>query len=122
MAYYDEVFDAGGAPRDHAAALATALEQLGHDGLVEAGHRRDSIFMRQGITFEVGGTDGDSPVDRPFPLDLVRVADGSWKVLEDNVRTPSGISYMLENRRAMTRLLPGLFSSYRVRPVDHYPM
>ena len=54
--------------------------------------------------------------------DLVRDADGSWKVLEDNVRTPSGISYMLENRRAMTRLLPGLFSSYRVRPVDHYPM
>ena len=154
--------------------------------------------MRQGITFEVGGADGDAAVDRPFPLDLVprilpvdewrtikrglaqriralnrfvddvyhgreivhdgvvpwplvvsrpefaraahgirppggvychvsgcdlvRDADGSWKVLEDNVRTPSGISYMLENRRAMTRLLPGLFSSYRVRPVDHYPM
>jgi uncharacterized circularly permuted ATP-grasp superfamily protein len=53
--------------------------------------------------------------------DLVRDADGSWKVLEDNVRTPSGISYVLENRVAMTRLLPGLFSSYRVRPVDHYP-
>jgi uncharacterized circularly permuted ATP-grasp superfamily protein len=53
--------------------------------------------------------------------DLVRDADGSWKVLEDNVRTPSGISYVLENRRAMTRLLPGLFEHYRVRPVDHYP-
>jgi uncharacterized circularly permuted ATP-grasp superfamily protein len=53
--------------------------------------------------------------------DLVRDGDGSWKVLEDNVRTPSGISYVLENRVAMTRLLPGLFSSYRVRPVDHYP-
>jgi uncharacterized circularly permuted ATP-grasp superfamily protein len=53
--------------------------------------------------------------------DLVRDHDGSWKVLEDNVRTPSGISYVLENRVAMTRLLPGLFSSYRVRPVDHYP-
>src|SRR5689334_23434555 len=53
--------------------------------------------------------------------DLVRDADGSWKVLEDNVRTPSGISYVLENRNAMTRLLPGLFSDYRVRPVDHYP-
>ena len=39
--------------------------------------------------------------------DLVRDADGSWKVLEDNVRTPSGISYVLENRVAMTRLLPG---------------
>ena len=53
--------------------------------------------------------------------DLVRDADGAWKVLEDNVRTPSGISYVLENRRAMTRLLPGLFEHYRVRPVDHYP-
>jgi uncharacterized circularly permuted ATP-grasp superfamily protein len=53
--------------------------------------------------------------------DLVRDADGSWKVLEDNVRTPSGISYVLENRNAMTRLLPNLFASYRVRPVDHYP-
>jgi uncharacterized circularly permuted ATP-grasp superfamily protein len=54
--------------------------------------------------------------------DLVRDADGSWKVLEDNVRTPSGISYVLENRTAMTRLLPQLFAEYRVRPVDHYPM
>jgi len=53
--------------------------------------------------------------------DLVRDGDGSWKVLEDNVRTPSGISYVLENRVAMTRLLPGLFAHYRVRPVDHYP-
>ncbi len=198
VSYYDEVFDGAGAPRAHAAALAAALEALGRDGLVDAGRRRDTIFMRQGITFEVGGADGDEATDRPFPLDLVprilpveewrtikrglaqriralnrfvddvyhgreivhdgvvpwalvvsrpefaraahgirppggvychvsgcdlvRDADGSWKVLEDNVRTPSGISYMLENRRAMTRLLPGLFSSYRVRPVDHYPM
>src|SRR5204862_200019 len=53
--------------------------------------------------------------------DLVRDADGSWKVLEDNVRTPSGISYVLENRIAMTRLVPRLFQSYRVRAVDHYP-
>lgn len=53
--------------------------------------------------------------------DLVRDGDGTWKVLEDNVRTPSGISYVLENRMAMTRLLPSLFAGYRVRPVDHYP-
>ena len=53
--------------------------------------------------------------------DLVRDADGSWKVLEDNVRTPSGISYVIENRAAMTRLLPQIFAGYRVRPVDHYP-
>ena len=53
--------------------------------------------------------------------DLVRDGDGTWKVLEDNVRTPSGISYMLENRIAMTRLIPSLFAYYRVRPVDEYP-
>ena len=53
--------------------------------------------------------------------DLVRDGDGSWKVLEDNVRTPSGISYVLENRVAMTRLVPELFQRHRVRPVDHYP-
>jgi uncharacterized circularly permuted ATP-grasp superfamily protein len=53
--------------------------------------------------------------------DLVRDGDGRWKVLEDNVRTPSGISYVLENRLAMTRLVPGLFSGHRVRRVDHYP-
>ncbi len=53
--------------------------------------------------------------------DLVRDADGAWKVLEDNVRTPSGISYMLENRLAMTRLIPTLFAHFRVRPIDHYP-
>src|SRR5215211_1276581 len=53
--------------------------------------------------------------------DLVRDSDGTWKVLEDNVRTPSGISYVLENRVAMTRLVPQLFNRYRVRPVDHYP-
>src|SRR5437763_14226504 len=42
-------------------------------------------------------------------------------VLEDNVRTPSGISYVLENRLAMTRLMPELFAGHRVRAVDHYP-
>jgi uncharacterized circularly permuted ATP-grasp superfamily protein len=53
--------------------------------------------------------------------DLVRGGDGSWRVLEDNVRTPSGISYVLENRLAMTRLVPELFAGQRVRPVEHYP-
>jgi uncharacterized circularly permuted ATP-grasp superfamily protein len=53
--------------------------------------------------------------------DLVRDLDGTWKVLEDNVRTPSGVSYVLENRRAMRRLVPRLFRGQRVRPVDEYP-
>ena len=53
--------------------------------------------------------------------DLVRHSDGSWRVIEDNVRIPSGISYVLENRAAMARLVPELFASYRVRPIEHYP-
>ncbi|MFT4034309.1 MAG: circularly permuted type 2 ATP-grasp protein [Patulibacter sp.] len=192
----DEIFAADGAPRDHARRLASELAALGPEALVDAGQRRDAIFVQQGITFDATGKDG--PVrDRPFPLDLVpriltsddwshleaglrqrivalnrfiddvyhereiiragivpwqlvvsrshfaraaagvrppggvychvsgcdlvRDGDGTWRVLEDNVRTPSGISYVLENRVAMTRLLPQLFQHYRVRPVDHYP-
>ncbi|MFQ3577865.1 MAG: circularly permuted type 2 ATP-grasp protein [Verrucomicrobiia bacterium] len=52
--------------------------------------------------------------------DLIRGADGRIFVLEDNCRCPSGVSYVLENRQAMKRIFPALFSKYRVRPVDHY--
>src|SRR3954468_19544639 len=52
--------------------------------------------------------------------DLVRVQDGTFAVLEDNLRVPSGVSYMLANRQVMKRVFPGLFSRYRVRPIDHY--
>ena len=53
-------------------------------------------------------------------IDLVRDADGNYVVLEDNLRNPSGISYVLENRVAMTRVLPALFASYGIRSVNHY--
>lgn len=55
-------------------------------------------------------------------IDLVRDLDGTYRVLEDNLRNPSGISYVLENRAAMTRVLPHIFGSLPVRPVDHYGM
>jgi uncharacterized circularly permuted ATP-grasp superfamily protein len=54
-------------------------------------------------------------------IDIVRNEDGEYYVLEDNLRTPSGVSYMLENRRMMMRLFPELFERYNVRPVEHYP-
>ena len=54
-------------------------------------------------------------------IDLVRNEDGRWHVLEDNLRTPSGVSYMIENRRMMMRLFPELFASQHVLPVEHYP-
>ncbi len=54
-------------------------------------------------------------------IDLVRDHQGTYCVLEDNIRSPSGISYVLENRIVMKQLFPDLFSEMRVRPVDHYP-
>ena len=54
-------------------------------------------------------------------IDVVRGADGRFYVLEDNVRCPSGISYVIENRRMMARIFPELFASHLVLPVDGYP-
>ena len=53
--------------------------------------------------------------------DIVRTGENEFFVLEDNLRTPSGVSYMLENREAMMHLFPELFSAHRVRPVEQYP-
>ncbi|MBD8077448.1 circularly permuted type 2 ATP-grasp protein [Cellulosimicrobium arenosum] len=54
-------------------------------------------------------------------VDLIRDEAGGFRVLEDNVRVPSGVSYVISNRRAMARTFPELFSSLRVRPVVDYP-
>ncbi len=54
-------------------------------------------------------------------VDLVRDGDGTYYVLEDNLRTPSGVSYMLEDRKMMMRLFPELFANQRIAPIDHYP-
>jgi uncharacterized circularly permuted ATP-grasp superfamily protein len=66
------------------------------------------VAVRHDIYVSVAGTD------------LVRLPDGSFAVLEDNLRVPSGVSYMLTNRQVIKRIFPLLFSSYDVRPVDHY--
>ena len=54
-------------------------------------------------------------------IDLIRDEQGRFCVLEDNLRTPSGVSYVIENRRAMTRVFPELLGTHRVRPVGDYP-
>ena len=54
-------------------------------------------------------------------IDLVRAGEGEYYVLEDNLRVPSGVSYMLENRKMMMRLFPELFSQTTIAPVEHYP-
>jgi uncharacterized circularly permuted ATP-grasp superfamily protein len=54
-------------------------------------------------------------------VDIVRAGQGEFYVLEDNLRVPSGVSYMLEDRKMMMRLFPELFSRNKIAPVDHYP-
>ena len=54
-------------------------------------------------------------------IDIVRANAGDFYVLEDNLRVPSGVSYMLENRKMSMRQMPDVFSRARVAPVDHYP-
>jgi uncharacterized circularly permuted ATP-grasp superfamily protein len=72
--------------------------------------RRDmrGLHVPRGIYVSICGTD------------LVRLPDGTFAVLEDNLRVPSGVSYMLANRKVLKRVFPSLFSDYGVRPIDHY--
>src|SRR5262249_18083754 len=54
-------------------------------------------------------------------IDLIRDPVGTWRVLEDNLRTPSGVSYVVENRLLSKRMFPRVFDAARVHRVDHYP-
>lgn len=92
-------------------------QKIVKDGVVPAEIIQSAVHFRpefmgfavsQGIYVHVCGTD------------LVRDDNGNYLVLEDNARSPSGVSYMLENRQAMKRVFPNLFSRYSVRPVDTY--
>ncbi len=81
----------------------------------------DQIFVNE--QFQVAMVGVTVPHDRYAHIvgvDLIRHNDGDFYVLEDNLRVPSGVSYMLSNRRMMMRLFPELFQRYNVRPVDHY--
>jgi uncharacterized circularly permuted ATP-grasp superfamily protein len=66
------------------------------------------LHVPRGIYISIVGTD------------LVRLKDGRFAVLEDNLRVPSGVSYMLANRQVIKRVFPGMFSNYGVRPIDQY--
>jgi uncharacterized circularly permuted ATP-grasp superfamily protein len=73
-------------------------------------HRQAAgIVPANGVRIQVSG------------IDLIRDEQGHWRVLEDNVRVPSGVSYVISNRRVMAQTLPELFVSMRVRPVGDYP-
>ncbi len=114
------------------AQRVTALNRFIHDiyhrqdilraGIVPA----DEILHNAQFRPEMMGVDVPGDVYSHIAgVDIVRAgnADGSgdYYVLEDNLRVPSGVSYMLENRKMMMRLFPELFTGHRVAPVAHYP-
>ncbi len=193
--FYDEMFDALGAPRPEAQLLLETIGALGEGQLERCQQAAERILVQLGITFNVYGDSAGT--ERPFPFDLVprivcakewdwierglkqrihalnafiddvyhgqqiikdkvipeevvrsaafyrpqcvgitppkgvwchitgsdlvRHGDGQIYVLEDNLRVPSGVSYMLENRDLMKRTFPQVFDGLRVRPVFEYP-
>ncbi|MEX8494854.1 circularly permuted type 2 ATP-grasp protein [Sphaerotilus sp.] len=110
----------------------TALNRFIHDvyhgqEIVKAGIvPADQILSNAQFRPEMIGVDVPGGVYSHISgIDIVRAANpdgsGNYYVLEDNLRVPSGVSYMLENRKMMMRLFPDLFASHRVAPVAHYP-
>jgi uncharacterized circularly permuted ATP-grasp superfamily protein len=82
----------------------------------------DEIFRNSQYRPEMHGVSVASDIYTHIAgIDVVRAGAGEFYVLEDNLRVPSGVSYMLENRKMMMRLFPDLFVRNRIAPVAHYP-
>ncbi|MDF2372786.1 MAG: circularly permuted type 2 ATP-grasp protein [Rhizobiaceae bacterium] len=110
--------------RQRARALNAFLYDIYHRGeIIKAGIvpgelvYQNAAYLPQMVGF--------SPPGRVYSqivgIDIVRTGPDKFQVLEDNCRTPSGVSYMLENREIMARMFPDIFTGGPVRPVDHYP-
>jgi uncharacterized circularly permuted ATP-grasp superfamily protein len=92
-------------------------QEIIHAGIVPA-----SILANSQYRPEMYGVDVPGGIYAHIAgIDIVRTGENEFYVLEDNLRTPSGVSYMLENRKMMMRLFPELFRRYSVAPVEHYP-
>ena len=105
------------------AALNAFLNDLYHDQeIIKAGIVPATILENEMYRPEMQGVDVPGGIYAHIAgIDIVRTAENQFYVLEDNLRTPSGVSYMLENRKMMMRLFPELFRRYAVAPVEHYP-
>jgi uncharacterized circularly permuted ATP-grasp superfamily protein len=104
-------------------ALNMFLHDLYHEAeIVRAGKiPAELVFNNDYYQIQMHGLDVPGGVYTHIAgIDLVRVSETEFYVLEDNLRSPSGVSYMLENRSIMMRLFPELFAQNRVAPVDHY--
>ncbi|GAB3600401.1 circularly permuted type 2 ATP-grasp protein [Microbacterium tumbae] len=89
-----------------------------HDGVIPAALISSSTHFHRAAAGIVGANGVRIHV---AGIDVIRDEAGAWRVLEDNVRVPSGVSYVLANRQVMAQTLPELFTSLRVRPVVDYP-
>ena len=104
-------------------ALNLFLHDIYHDGLIF----KDKVIPYELIASSKHYRDEMRGVDIPHNIyvsvcgtDLVRLPDGEFAVLEDNLRVPSGVSYMLANREVTKHVFPRLFRNYGVRPIDQY--
>ena len=105
-----------------------ALNLFIHDVYHEQRIIKDGIIPREIVESAASYLPGCKGLEPPQRIwchvngtDLVRDADGRYYVLEDNLRCPSGVSYVLHNRQVMKRTFPNVFQASRVRPVDTYP-
>jgi uncharacterized circularly permuted ATP-grasp superfamily protein len=105
-------------------ALNAFLHDIYHrQEIVRAGKiPSDMVNLNEAFLPEMMGFDPPANVyAHIIGIDIVRTGDNGFYVLEDNLRTPSGVSYILENREAMMRLFPDLFAAHRIAPVERYP-
>jgi uncharacterized circularly permuted ATP-grasp superfamily protein len=114
--------------RQRVKALNLFLHDVYHDReILRAGRiPAEQVLKNSQYRREMEGVDVQGGIYSHIAgIDLVRAGDpngeGVFYVLEDNLRVPSGVSYMLENRKMMMRLFPDLFSRNRIAPVAHYP-
>lgn len=107
-----------------AQALNAFLWDVYHRGeIIKAGIiKPELVYNNEAFRPEMMGFDPPGRVySHIVGIDIVRTGPSDFEVLEDNCRTPSGVSYMLENREIMTRMFPELFTKGLVLPVDNYP-
>jgi uncharacterized circularly permuted ATP-grasp superfamily protein len=116
-----ERLSAGCIQRVH--ALNMFLHDIYHKKeIIAAGILPSSILANSQYRPEMYGVDVPNNIYAHIAgVDIVRTGEDQFYVLEDNLRTPSGVSYMMEDRKMMMRLFPELFRRYSIAPVEHYP-
>ena len=110
--------------RQRVKALNRFLNDVYHDQKILKDGVVPAWLIYEGKDFrrEVVGVDPPNGIYTHISgVDLIRDEHGAYRVLEDNLRTPSGVSYMIENRVVERQILPEYFDRYRVRGVEHYP-